>query len=405
MSLCFFSPGCGSHARQTLWLLALALCAFPSSSRGAETAFTYQGRLNAGGQPASGLYDFRFILYSAEVGGNQVGGIVNIPSVTVINGLFATVLDFGPGAFDGTARWLDISVRTNNGAGFTPLVPRQTLSPTPHAMFSDRAAQAQTAETLSGQLPASQISGTIANANLADGSVTWPKLAPGTLSRLTNPSGSATNLFINSSGNVGINTLNPVYRLDVAGPLRSTYLTVQGGTELLGDLTSTENMYVEGNGRFRGTVFAGSSTFSTTNVLEVYGSARVRTNLVVGGDLVVADDLVIGNRGNVRSDSTTQLKVGFTSGNFAVNAASGAGLDIPFVLPAFPAGTTSTQVRVLIAQFLPDAGTGLGFQQFTLTVYAIDIANRLCTIRVHNAGSSFATIDGTLYLMTVGPAD
>ena len=36
-------------------------------------AFTYQGRLNDGANPADGTYDLRFPLYTADPGGNQVG--------------------------------------------------------------------------------------------------------------------------------------------------------------------------------------------------------------------------------------------------------------------------------------------------------------------------------------------
>jgi hypothetical protein len=38
------------------------------------TAFAYQGRLNEGGDPVSGLYDFTFKLVDASDGGSQAGG-------------------------------------------------------------------------------------------------------------------------------------------------------------------------------------------------------------------------------------------------------------------------------------------------------------------------------------------
>src|SRR5947209_6562796 len=37
------------------------------------TLFTYQGRLNTGGSPANGLYDFRFKVYLDSYGTTQVG--------------------------------------------------------------------------------------------------------------------------------------------------------------------------------------------------------------------------------------------------------------------------------------------------------------------------------------------
>ena len=52
--------------------------------------------------------------------------------------------------FDGTAYWLQIGVRTNGGAAsFTPLSPRQELTPTPYAIFAEGA----NAAGLSGTVP------------------------------------------------------------------------------------------------------------------------------------------------------------------------------------------------------------------------------------------------------------
>jgi hypothetical protein len=54
--------------------LALLALAFTfnhqlSTAHAQGTAFTYQGRLSAGGNPASGVYDLSFALYDAASGG------------------------------------------------------------------------------------------------------------------------------------------------------------------------------------------------------------------------------------------------------------------------------------------------------------------------------------------------
>lgn len=77
------------------------------------TAFTYQGRLTDGAQSANGNYDFVFNLMDAATNGNSVGPNMAMPNVSVHDGYFTVVLDFGANAFDGSARWLDIVVRTN----------------------------------------------------------------------------------------------------------------------------------------------------------------------------------------------------------------------------------------------------------------------------------------------------
>ncbi|MDQ7029822.1 MAG: hypothetical protein Q9O62_08615 [Ardenticatenia bacterium] len=101
------------------------------------TAFTYQGRLTDGGSPANGAYDFQFKLYDAATGGSQVGSTVTKDDVAVSDGLFTVDLDFGSGAFDGNARWLEIGVRPGGSTGaYTTLSPRQALTATPYALFA-----------------------------------------------------------------------------------------------------------------------------------------------------------------------------------------------------------------------------------------------------------------------------
>jgi len=100
------------------------------------TAFTYQGRLTDGGSPAEGEYDFKFKLYDADADGNPLGAVTR-DDVTLTNGLFTVQLDFGPGLFEGEARWLAIGVRPGAGSGsdpYTLLSPRQPLTPAPYAL-------------------------------------------------------------------------------------------------------------------------------------------------------------------------------------------------------------------------------------------------------------------------------
>lgn len=116
------------------------------------TAFTYQGRLNGGGSPAEGRYDFTFALFSNSTNNTQVGSTVTNLSVAVTNGLFTILLDFGS-VFTANASWLAVGVRTNGVGGFTPLTPRQPITPAPYAI---------TARSVTGGVAASQVTGTLA---------------------------------------------------------------------------------------------------------------------------------------------------------------------------------------------------------------------------------------------------
>ena len=114
------------------------------------TAFTYQGRLNDGPAPANGLYDLNFSVFSVTNGGSPLAGPLTNSAVTVSNGLFTTLLDFGAAAFPGEERWLEIQVRVAPDA-FTTLSPRQKITATPYAL---------TARNVTGVVPGTGLAGT-----------------------------------------------------------------------------------------------------------------------------------------------------------------------------------------------------------------------------------------------------
>jgi len=110
------------------------------------TAFTYQGRLRLEGLPLNEPCDLQFSLWTAEENGSQVGSTATISNVLPSGGEFTTELDFGPGAFTGEARFLEVAVRRPAGSGsYTTLAPRQGRLATPHALYALTAAQAATA--------------------------------------------------------------------------------------------------------------------------------------------------------------------------------------------------------------------------------------------------------------------
>ncbi|MGO8931687.1 MAG: tail fiber domain-containing protein [Limisphaerales bacterium] len=136
-------------------LFLIGLLTFRSSLWAQSTAFTYQGQLATAGQPANGNYDLTFALFNASTGGRAAAGPLETDAVAISNGLFTIVLDFGSGIFDGTSYWLEIGVRTNGDSSFTTLSPRQTLTPTPYAIY----AQGADATGLEGAIPTSSLSG------------------------------------------------------------------------------------------------------------------------------------------------------------------------------------------------------------------------------------------------------
>jgi hypothetical protein len=83
---------------QRIAVLLPAILSAQLSSQAQGSAFTYQGRLNDGANPATGIYDLRFETYDAPSGGTGQGRAVTNSAVSVSNGLFTVTLDFGAGA-------------------------------------------------------------------------------------------------------------------------------------------------------------------------------------------------------------------------------------------------------------------------------------------------------------------
>lgn len=137
-----------------------------SSALGQGTAFSYEGQLNNNGSPATGTYNFQFLLYTSSSGGSAVAGPVATNGVTVSNGLFTVLIDFGASVWNGSTNWLEVDVESNGVSSFTILSPRQQMTPVPYAIFSE------TASNLSGTLAAGQLMGQINNSQLANNSVT-----------------------------------------------------------------------------------------------------------------------------------------------------------------------------------------------------------------------------------------
>jgi len=174
-----------------LVLLSLVAASLLSAQ---PSAFTYQGRLDDGGPPATGTYDLQFSVHAAATNGSPAADPVLHAAVNVSNGLFIVTLDFGAPVFSGAERWLEIAVRTNGGAEFTSLTPRQRLTATPYA------------------ITAGHVTGPISGAALVPGSITGNHLATGAVSALQlAPGAAAANL--NARGQTLGGRSQPVARL------------------------------------------------------------------------------------------------------------------------------------------------------------------------------------------------
>ena len=204
----------------TQWLQANVLCLLTAavclSSHAQSTAFTYQGRLEDGGSPASGNYDLRLALFNAVTAGTQQGALLTNAATAVSNGLFTVTLDFG-NQFPGANRWLEIAVRTNGGGAFSTLAPRQAITATPYAV------QAATAATASS-VAAANISGIISSNNLGAGSITTTMLATGAVGSNQLAAGAVTTTALANGAVTAtkVATVTNWFALTIANPTPAT---------------------------------------------------------------------------------------------------------------------------------------------------------------------------------------
>ncbi len=263
------------NASQVFTMAVLVAVIMVGGVSAQTTAFTFQGTLNNASAPATGNYDFEFLLFDTLGGGAPVGATLPRNAVAVANGIFTVSLDFGA-QFPGANRFLEIRVRQTGGGAFTTLTPRQQVVSSPHAVQSLNAATATNSTQLGG----------VAAANY--------------LQTTGNGSG-LTNL---NAGNVTTGTL-PVARggtgLTAAGAsgnfLRSNGTTWTSARILGNDLPANSDAYVQNqnvdpqvSSNFNISGFGDANTFN----------ARVQFNL--------AGNRILGNAG------TNNLFVGIGTG-------------------------------------------------------------------------------------------
>lgn len=144
------------------FLLCLILVGAAMTSHAQTSTFTYQGRLTDSTAPANGTYEMQFSLWTAPVGGSQLGTTITNNSVTVTGGVFTVNLDFTIGPLStGADRYLEIAVRKpTDPPVFTTLAPRHQITSSP---YSVRTLSAATSDSLSANC-----SGCVNDAKISD---------------------------------------------------------------------------------------------------------------------------------------------------------------------------------------------------------------------------------------------
>jgi hypothetical protein len=186
------------------------------------TEFTYQGSLQNSSAPATGNFDFEFLLYDSLTGGVQQGATLTRGSVSVANGTFSVKLDFGS-QFPGANRFLEIHVRPTGQPGITVLAPRQPIGSSPYAVQSLNATNATTATTATNAI---QLGGVAANQYVLTGDARLSDARPptaGSANYIQNGTGvqATSNFNISGDGTAGgtitANIVNTTTQYNLSG--------------------------------------------------------------------------------------------------------------------------------------------------------------------------------------------
>ena len=311
-------------------LLLAAVLGLAASAHAQGTAFHYQGRLNYGGNPATGLYDLRFTIYDSIGGATVVAGPQAISGTGVTNGVFTVTLDFGAGVFTGPARWLEIGVRPNGGASYTNLSPRQALLPTPYAIH------AGTASNVANGSVVRSLNNLRDNVTLAAGANVTLTPSGNTLTIASAGGVGSGPWSLNGAsayyngGNVGIGTTTPANKLTVRTPTLGYGIEHTDGDIRLSTFVGRSTGWLGTLSNHKLSFFANDNGFpNMIMTLDTSGNFGIGTDNPVTKLDVVGDQMLWGklNFGNATRQMLNLFGEGFGIGIQTANLyyRSGAG--------------------------------------------------------------------------------
>lgn len=201
--------------------------------------------------------------------------------------------------------------------------------------------------------------------------------------------GSFRRISIDSTGNVGIGTTAPQYRLDVSGTARFSDI-IYGAYRLGIGISNPDYPLHTSTGYFTTRVGIGTIPNNTYS-LDLSGSSRFQGNMRVTGNLTTEGNLLVqNNRGIVRSNSGTQYKIVPFTFTFSINEAPGGNFESYYI----PYGETfSGTPRVIVAQIVSASGTSGSLGWLNIIPWASNTS--MTSFWVANVGT------GTLNLSTV----
>lgn len=240
------------RVESVLFTVAMGCSAVLSPAADIGTAFTYQGYLEKpSGTPLTDTCNFAFRLWDDPGGGTQKGNSPQTAEgVLVSKGVFTVGppdVDFGPGAFDGTARWLAIEVQCTGDVSYVQLSPRLELTPAPYALRAVEATALDLpyAPTESTSAPMLELTQT------GDGPAATFKVQPQPEPPMPSPAIKATNVGVGSGLEVTSGTLSvssaPTISAANIGVGTAIYASSTTGTAIHAVSNNDDAGYFEGS--------------------------------------------------------------------------------------------------------------------------------------------------------------
>lgn len=328
--------GSGAAAALALLLMAWLVAAQTPASSPVGTGFTYQGQLRSNGAPYTGMCDLRFELYDAPSGGSQIGPTQTKTGISLTDGYLTVELDFGSGAFGGDARWLSIEVCCPAGnCTYTPLTPRQALTPAPYALALPGlwTQQNDTSPNLIGGYAGNTVGDGIVGATIGGGGQSgYPNQVNADLATVSGGEGNTAN---GHSATVGGGTMNHADALTTTiggGTLNTAYAnlaTIAGG---YGNAVSGQYGAIGGGqantiALFEYATIGGGMSNTITGPYSIIGGGEHNTitsdHATVGGGQDNSAGAGYATVGGGHANSASSLDT--TIGGGAFNSASGGG--------------------------------------------------------------------------------
>jgi hypothetical protein len=209
--------------------------------------------------------------------------------------------------------------------------------------------------------------------------------------------GGINRISITAGGLVGINVINPQHRLHI-------------GSSMSASNVYSDGLLTAGTGTFSGNLSIPSGYMaigaSASNLyrLRVNGNLLVNTNLAVDGNATIGGKITNEGKAIMKSNSATTLRSGFTSGTFTISL--NAGSRTTLTLCVIPYSGDNTNIRVMVAQFIPGTGASANAGDVNINVvgtttnYNAGCGGYAAVVRFSNNNTSAMNLgtDANLYL-------